>query len=275
MESRIKHWRLWVAYDGTDFVGWQKQPTGVSVEGEILKALKNLTGEDVEITVGGRTDSGVHARAQACSFDLLSRFDERSMVTALAAKLPKSISIWKADEMDAAFDARRHAVGKRYIYRIHTGATHDPFAYKYAWHVKGKLDVEKMREAARYLVGDLDYESFRSSSCSAKHARRYLWQVGIVEHRDGIQIDVRGNAFCHNQIRIIAGTLVDVGLCKFSPDDVKTMLDAKDRTKSGRTAPPHGLTLDQIYYPDCMADAEIPNGAHFPRYPVTKTSWPF
>lgn len=269
------HWRLWIAYDGTDFVGWQKQPTGMSVESELLRAVHDLTGQDVTITVAGRTDAGVHARAQACSFDLESRFDERTFLTGLESKLPKSISVSRADVLDAEFDARRHAVGKRYIYRVHNDVAHDPFTYKYAWHLKRPLNLEKMRQAAQHLEGDLDFESFRSSSCTAAHARRYLWKVAVECVRDNIHFDIRGNAFCHNMVRIIVGTLVDVGSGKYRPEDVKEMLEAKDRTHSGKTAPAYGLTLDQIYYPDNLGDAGIPEDAEFPRYPVTKTSWPF
>jgi len=265
------NWRLWISYDGTDFCGWQKQPGQRSVEGELLKALKSLTGQEVEITVGGRTDAGVHARLQACSVSFESDFDSRRLILAFAAKLPRDIVVVGADKIFEKFDARSYAVGKRYVYKIKNSLASSPFVYKYAWHVKGNLDLVKMREAAKYLVGELDYESFRSTECGAAHARRYLWQISVSASFD---FDIRGNAFCHNMIRIIVGTLVDVGLGRFEPKDIEVMLEAKDRTQAGKTAPAHGLTLDQIYYPDDLTEAAIPDDAKFPRFPVTKETWP-
>jgi tRNA pseudouridine38-40 synthase len=189
--------------------------------------------------------------------------------------LPKAISVWHADEMPSGFDAKKHAVGKRYVYQILNASARDPFAIHTVWHVRKPLDVAAMREAAKHLVGHLDFESFRSVYCQASHGRRYLWKIDVAKIGDLIKVDVRGNAFCHNQVRIIVGTLVDVGMGRIGASNVSRVLEARDRKLAGRTAPASGLTLEQVYYPDDLGDACIPPDASFPRYPVTQESWPF
>jgi tRNA pseudouridine38-40 synthase len=285
-----KTWRLWVSYLGTSFHGFQKQPGQPSIEQAFLAAFERLIGYAPEITPAGRTDSGVHARGQVVSCTFESRFDSRTLPLALSHLLGPDIAVYRADEMPEIFNARFHAIGKRYVYRISQNMRAHPFEHAYTWHVASPLNLEAMQEAANYLVGEHDFESFRSSSCVAEHARRYLWKIKIPLNPPfskgeilppfakggpgGISIDIRGNAFCHNQVRIITGTLVEVGLGKYSPERVKEILLAKDRTLAGRTAPAHGLTLEEVYYPDDLSRAEIPEGAKFPRYPVTNETWP-
>ncbi len=276
-----KTWRLWVSYLGTSFHGFQKQPGQPSVEQAFLTAFERLIGYAPEITPAGRTDSGVHARGQVISCTFESRFDSRTLPLALSHVLGPDISVYRADEMPEAFNARFHAIGKRYVYRISQNTRVHPFEHKYTWHVASALNLEAMQQAANYLVGEHDFESFRSSSCMAEHARRYIWKIAVSPLSTGwrgvggeVSVDIRGNAFCHNQVRIITGTLVEVGLGKYSPERVKEILLAKDRTLAGRTAPAHGLTLEEVYYPDDLSSAEIPEGARFPRYPVTNETWP-
>lgn len=271
------NWRLSLAYDGTDYVGWQKQNNGVSVQALLEKAIDDLAGQKVEVMVAGRTDSGVHARGQVCNVSFKSRFDSQKLLLAFRAKLPKSISVFRAFEMPENFNARRHAIGKRYVYRIYSSLAHDPFSYKYAWHVKHELDIESMQRAATYLVGEHDYESFRSSQCVSSHARRYLWKLDVTkqENSANIEIEIRGNAFCHNMVRIISGTLVEVGRGKMKVESIPEILQARKRAFAGKTAPPNGLTLEEIYYPDSLENAEIPASAKFPRFPPNEETWPF
>lgn len=271
----MTHYRIWIAYDGTHFSGWQLQKGQRTVQEAIHAAFLHITQKEVAVRVAGRTDSGVHARAQAFDCDLDVEWDTRKLLLALNSTLPKDVAVRRVDVMPEGFDARRHAVGKRYIYRILPGSARDPFVMPYVWHMPKPIDIKAMHEAAQYLVGNLDFESFRSSICDAAHALRYLWRVNVEQHGEEIRIDVRGNAFCHNQVRIMAGTLVDIGQGRFAPSDVPQMLAARDRTKAGKTAPPHGLVLDCIYYPDDLSHAEIPEGAKFPRFPVTPETWPF
>ncbi|MEM7496275.1 MAG: hypothetical protein AAF471_09305, partial [Myxococcota bacterium] len=136
-------------------------------------------------------------------------------------------------------------------------------------------DVERMRYAAAYLVGDHDFAGFRSAACTAAHARRFLWRVAVQRDDRGIQVDVRGNAFCHHMVRIIVGTLTAVGRGKLRSDDIPTILAARCRARAGPTAPARGLTLQQVYYPDNLEQAKIPPDARFPRYPVSRETWPW
>ena len=268
-------WRLWVAYLGTPYVGWQKQPGLPSIESALQEAFLQLTSMSPELVAAGRTDSGVHAQGQVVSCRFESRFDSHKLRLALSSALPRQISVWKADEMPHGFHAKRQSIGKRYLYRIHPGPTSSPFSWETSWHIRQPLDLQAMQEAAAFFIGEHDFESFRSANCQAAHARRYIWQVELSIDKNLIVVDIRGNAFCHNMVRIMVGTLVDVGYGKIKPHDVKSILEAKDRTLAGKTAPPHGLTLDTIYYPDDLTSSNIPKDAKFPRYPVTKDTLPW
>lgn len=267
---QLKTWRLWISYLGTDFVGFQKQPGQRSIESALQEALLKLTAQTPIVTGAGRTDAGVHARGQVVSCSFESRFDSRTLPVALSHYLGPAICVYQADEMRISFDAKRQSIGKRYVYRINASGKLHPFKNLYTWDLRQKLDLGAMREAAAYLIGEHDFESFRSVHCMAAHAKRYVWMISLSDS----EIDIRGNAFCHNMVRIIVGTLVDVGLGKLKPMDIPVILAKRDRTQAGRTAPAHGLTLEEVYYPDNLEQAEIPDGAIFPRYPVTRESWP-
>lgn len=274
MERRLVTWRLLVAYHGRRFVGFQAQEGGRSVQGELDRALSALAGEPVRVRGAGRTDAGVHARGQVVSVRFASRVPPEKMVLAAASQLDDDLSVVRADEMFDAFNAKRHSIGKRYIYRVHTAAWRDPFRGSTSWHVRHRLDVDAMMQAARAFVGELDFESFRSQHCDAAHARRFLWKSEVREEDGQILYEVRGNAFCRHMVRCLAGTLVDVGRGRYSPDDMTRLLAARDRTQAGVTAPAHGLTMEEVYYPDAVAHAGIPAGATFPGWPVTPESWP-
>lgn len=269
--TQPKTWRLWMSYLGTGFAGFQKQPGLHTLESALQEALFKLTGQSPVLTPAGRTDAGVHARGQVVSCRFESHFDARTLPPALSHFVGPDISVYRADEMPEIFDAQRQSIGKRYVYRINKLASLHPFNRLFAWDIRQSLDLDAMQEAANYLVGEHDFESFRSVHCVAAHARRYLWMIRVTPE---IHIDIRGNAFCHNMARIITGTLVDVGLHKLSPTDIPVILAQRDRTAAGRTAPPEGLSLEEVYYPDDLSKAEIPKDAVFPRYPVTQESWP-
>lgn len=274
--EKLEHtWRLWVSYNGARYCGWQFQPNDPSIQIQLQNALHHLTGQDVVLTVAGRTDAGVHAKRQVVSCRFASRFDPQKLVMAFSTQLPEDIVVTRADIVPIGFDAKKHSIGKRYVYRIWQRLAKDPFESQTSWHVKKELDISSMQQAAHCLQGDHDFESFRSANCQAAHARRYIWKVAVEKQDNFVTIDVRGNAFCHNMVRIIVGTLVDVGLGKKSAEDVKNILAAKDRTIAGKTAPAGGLFLWDVYYPDDLSMAKIPNDAKFPRFPVTQESWPF
>ncbi len=272
---RTVTWRLWLAYRGDETHGFQQQSHCRTVQQVLQEALARLAHEPVVVTAAGRTDAGVAACGQAVSCRLTSRLDARKMVLALAHLLPPDVSVWRADEMPQGFDARRHSIGKRYIYRIEQTLAGSPFDVSLCWRLPARLDLEQMQRAAGYLVGDHDFGSFRSVLCTAAHAQRFLWRVAVHRYARGLQVDVRGNAFCHHMVRIIVGTLASVGRGKLRADDISAILAACCRQQAGPTAPARGLTLQQVYYPDDLEQAEIPHGACFPRYPVSKETWPW
>lgn len=231
------------------------------------ETLTALSPEPVRVRAAGRTDSGVHARGQLVSATFRTRVPPGKMVLAAGAHLPDDVAIVRADVVDDGFDARRDSIAKRYVYRLHNHAARDPLDGDQRWHVRGALDVAAMRVAASALVGEHDFEAFRAADCQAAHARRYLWRVDVDDQRPLVTIDVRGNAFCKNQVRIIAGTLVDVGRGRLPAAAVAAILAARDRRQAGVTAPAQGLTLEEVYLADDAARAGIPADARFPGWP--------
>lgn len=270
----MQFFRLHIAYDGSAFSGFQAQDNGRTVEDELQKALFAITGQKISLRVAGRTDAGVHAGGQVVSCAINTTIKPRNLTLALLTKLPPDISVWRIDSMPEGFDARMHSIGKLYIYRLDQSLVPHILWRHRAWHMKKPLHTEAMRDAARYLVGEHDFSSFRSVHCEAQHAIRYIWNISLEVHAPLIEIHIKGNAFCLNMVRIIVGTLVEVGQGKRRPEAIKEILDARDRKKAGITAKAHGLSLERIYYPDQLDDAEIPAGAQFPRYPVSPSSWP-
>jgi tRNA pseudouridine38-40 synthase len=246
------------------------------VQAVIETALAQLVGQPVSCRGAGRTDAGVHARGQVISVRLATRITAEKMVFALQSKLPPEISVQSAERLPedwGSFSAKHHSVGKRYVYRVHNDRVHDPFSHTTSWSVREPLDVMAMRTAAHQLVGEHDFEAFRTIHCDAPHARRCLWRVAV-EAGKPITIEVRGNAFCRNMVRIIAGTLVDVGRGRIATDAMPAILASRDRTRAGITAPAHGLTLEEVYYPDTIDRAEVPIGVRFPGYPISGHAWP-
>lgn len=269
-------WRLVVAYHGTRFLGWARQEGERTVQDVLEQALTALAGEGerVRVRAAGRTDAGVHARGQVVSTTFTSRVPVEKMVLAACSQLPDDVSVIRAERMHSSFDAKRHSIGKRYVYRVHNAAWRDPFRDATTWHVRQTLDVAAMKQAAAHFLGERDFESFRSVHCDASHARRYLWRASIDVVDDLVSFEVRGNAFCRHMIRCLMGTLVDVGRGRYRADDVARILLARDRTQAGVTAPAEGLTLEEVYYPDRYAQAEIPSEARFPGFPVEPGDWP-
>jgi tRNA pseudouridine38-40 synthase len=267
--------RLHLSYVGEHFAGFQQQANARSVEGELKAAFKKLTNQDVKLIAAGRTDSGVHARGQVVTATFVTKLNARQLTLALVCKLPKDMAVFKIDQMPLGFDARRQSIGKQYVYRIMQGSVADPFWRGRALHVPQKLDIERMAEAAKLFEGHHDFQSFRGILCRAYHARRFVWHVGVSKVGALIEIDVRGNAFCLNMVRIMVGTIIEVGRGKRSLEAIATALKGSDRNLAGETAKAHGLTLEKVYYPDDLASAKIPQGASFPRYPISSESWPF
>jgi tRNA pseudouridine38-40 synthase len=235
--------RLLVEYDGTDFSGWQRQTAERTVQGTLEEGVLALLGERVEVRGAGRTDAGVHAAGQVAHLSLASRIPAAGLLRGLNTVLPPDVAVVDAADVDDAFDARFTARGKVYRYRIWNHFVRSPLHERTTWHCRQPLDLEAMREAARALCGEHDFRGFRSSDCD-----RLVRRVDIVKRAALVEIDVEATAFLRNMVRILAGTLADVGRGKRDIAAVVRALETGDRAASGVTAPARGLTLMTVIY---------------------------
>lgn len=241
---------LRLAYVGTSFYGWQIQTTLRSVQGELWKALQALD-LDAPMPQGtGRTDAGVHARAQGVLVLTARDWEPYRLMAALNAHLPGDVRVMTAEAAPIGFFPRHHAVAKRYVYKIQEGPAADPFLLDRAWHLYGKepLDRKAMAQAAAHLVGEHDFSSFRAAECSAKTAVRILYKVDLVDRGSALDLVFEGTRFLMHQVRIMTGTLVDVGRGRKSPESISEILAERDRRRSGISAPAQGLYMDQVWY---------------------------
>ena len=248
--------KLIVAYDGTEYSGWQIQPEAPTIEMYLDKAIHELTGENVHVTGASRTDAGVHAYGNVAVFDTESTIPGDRFTFALNRFLPVSIVIQDSWEVSSDFHPRHCNTRKTYEYRILNTAVPLPQKRNFAWHVTGSIDIDKMREAAGYIVGEHDFKSFCCVRTQAESTVRTIYSLEVLQEGSEIIIRIKGNGFLYNMVRIITGTLIQVGKGRFKPEYVKQMLEAKDRTVAGQTAPPQGLTLVGIEYVD-KDDAKI------------------
>jgi len=250
----VRHIRLVVEYDGTGLCGWQRQANGPTVQGHLEDALARLLAHEVSVVGASRTDAGVHARGQVASFRTERAIPLHGVRRGLNSMLPPAIAIADAAEAADDFHPRFSATGKHYRYLLLTRADRSPGWRDRAWHRPGPLDLAAMRGAAAALIGEHDFAAFRAAGCTATRTVRRIDQIEISDLPDArwgeplLAIDVRGNAFLRNMVRIVVGTLVEVGKGVRPPGQVAEILASKDRTKAGLTAPPHGLELVEVRY---------------------------
>ncbi|CAI8822859.1 tRNA pseudouridine synthase A [Brevibacillus sp. IT-7CA2] len=244
----MKRLRCVLAYDGTDFSGFQVQPDQVTVQGEIEAALNRVTGEDIQVFGSGRTDAGVHARGQVIHFDTSSNIPMDKWRFVLNNQLPDSIVIRTVEEVDASFHARFDVQVKEYRYCIDNNPVADVFRHRYADHIRFPLDVDAMQQAAHYLVGEYDFTSFCSAKTFVEDKVRTVYGLTVEKNGDEVWVTCRGNGFLYNMVRIIVGTLVEVGQGKRNPAELREILAACDREKAGKTAPAKGLTMWEVVY---------------------------
>lgn len=244
----MKRVKLTVAYDGTNYCGWQVQPNGITVQEVLNQCLSEFTGENIETIGASRTDAGVHALGNVAVFDTEMRMPGDKFSFALNQRLPEDIRIQKSEEVDADFHPRYVKNQKTYEYRILNCRFPIPTERFYSHFTYIPLDVDKMKEAASYLIGEHDFKSFCGTGAQVKTTVRTVKEIQIEKSGDRITIRITGEGFLYNMVRIIAGTLMDIGGGLYPPEKMKEILEAKDRKKAGPTAPARGLTLMKIQY---------------------------
>ncbi len=244
----MKNIKIILEYDGTGFSGWQFQPNQRTLQGEFEAAVKRISGEDIRVTASGRTDAGVHALGQAVNFKTGSDMDAAAWQGALNHFLPAEMRALEAAEVPEDFNARYCAQGKQYGYIILNRRIPSPLKRNYSWHVPVPLDMDAMKKGAAYLLGEHDFTSFRAVNSDGVNPVRTLRTLEILSDGNRIFFSLEASGFLRHMVRTVVGTLVEVGKGRFAPDDVKGMLDAKDRSRAGPTAPGQGLYLVHVQY---------------------------
>ncbi|MGL5651533.1 MAG: tRNA pseudouridine(38-40) synthase TruA [Paraclostridium sp.] len=245
----MRNIKMTIEYDGSRYKGFQRlKDNDNTIQGKIEDVLSKMADEKIEIIGSGRTDMGVHAYNQVANFKTNSNLSVKKINDYLNNYLPEDIVIKTVEEVDERFHSRYNVKQKVYLYKINNSKTQDVFLRKYSTYIEKPLDIELMKKASEYLVGEHDFTSFASSKSKKKSNVREIHSITINKNKDMIDIFVEGNGFLYNMVRIIAGALIEVGLNKKTPEDIKLMLDAKDRSKSSDTAPAKGLYLYSVKY---------------------------
>lgn len=244
----MKRVMLIVAYDGTEYHGWQVQPNARTIEGELNRCLSELLQEDIQVIGASRTDAGVHAKGNIAVFDTDARMPAEKISYALNQRLPKDIVIQKSCQVDADFHPRHCDTRKTYSYHIYRGEFPMPLRTRYSYFTYVPLDVTKMREAAALFLGEHDFKSFCSANTQVESTVRTIEFLDVTEDDRELVITIRGNGFLYNMVRIIAGTLVDVGRGFLAVEDIPNILKACNRERAGQTLPACGLVLEKYEF---------------------------
>lgn len=255
-ENQKKRIMLTVAYDGTRYCGWQVQPNGVSVAGVINETLRELLGKEISVIGASRTDAGVHALCNIAVFDTCSPIPGEKMSYALNQRLPEDIRITGSKEVAGDFHPRHTAACKTYEYHIVNTPFPNPVKRLYSHFIHAELDVAAMQEAAAWLVGEHDFKSFCTVGAQVTSTVRKITDLQVFRQEDEIVVRVTGTGFLYNMVRIIVGTLLDVGFGRKKPEDMPGILAAKNRGAAGSTAPAKGLILTKYIFPEAAEEAE-------------------
>ena len=244
----MRNIKLVIEYDGKSFNGWQKQPNKLNIQGEIERAIEEITGEKIDLIASGRTDAGVHSLGQVANFKTNSTIDIDKFPYAINSKLKKSILIKSAEEVPERFHSRYSVHSKTYRYTINNSKFGTALYRDMEYHFPIKLDENKMQEASKYFEGEHDFKAFKASGTSSKSSVRTIYKAEVKREGERVIIELTGNGFLYNMVRIIAGTLVDVGTYKILPEDVKNIIEKKERKNAGKTLPAKGLCLVEVQY---------------------------
>ena len=230
-------------------IGWQKQPDKLNIQGTIEKAIEEITGEKIDLTASGRTDRGVHALGQVANFKTNSKIPIDKIPIAINTKLKKSIRILSAEEVDEKFHSRLTCKKKTYRFIINNSEYGTAIYRNLETHISIKLDIEKMKKAVKHFEGEHDFKAFKASGTSSKSSIRTIYKADVLQMpNDRIYLELTGNGFLYNMVRIIAGTLVDVGTGKIEPKEIKNIIKSEKRENAGKTLPPQGLYLVKVEY---------------------------
>ena len=244
----MRNIKLTIEYDGKEFNGWQKQPDKLNIQGTIEQAINMITGEEVTLNASGRTDAKVHALGQVANFKTNSKIPIDKFAIAINTKLKRSIRIIKAEEVDERFHSRLTCKKKTYRYIINNSEYGTAIYRNLETNISNKLDEEKMNEASKYFIGEHDFKAFKASGTSSKSSVRTIYDAKVIRKDERIIIEITGNGFLYNMVRIISGTLVEVGEGKRKPEDIKEIIESKKRENAGKTLPPQGLYLVSVEY---------------------------
>lgn len=245
----MRNIRLKIQYDGSRYLGWQRLGNSdMTIQGKLEDVISRMTGEDISIIGSGRTDAGVHARGHISNFTTSSDMALTEMKTYMNHYLPKDIVIWDISEAPERFHSRYNVKGKKYSYYIWTGEVQPPFIRKYSWHMKERLDQEKIKEASAKLMGTHDFIGFSSLKKTKKSTVRRLDSIEFEMDGDMLVLSFIGNGFLYNMVRILTGTLLDIGSGKVNLEMIEEIFKSGIRSEAGITVPPHGLFLEEVYY---------------------------
>lgn len=253
----MRRYKLIISYDGTNYAGWQVQNTGLAIQPLVQKALETTLRHPLDLTGSGRTDAGVHALGQVAHFDTDVSVTNGKLRLSLNALLPPDIRIMNIEEVDPTFHARYTAESKIYHYHLHLEATHDPFTRLYRYRVPGSLNWDSIHKAIPHLLGTHNFTSFANEPGKGSASRdpvRTLLRLDCIPQKGGIRLEFEANGFLYKMVRNITGTLLDIGAGRIQPEEIPFIFEAKDRKRAGACAPPHGLFLVRVLYPNSSTD---------------------
>ncbi|MGL5614863.1 MAG: tRNA pseudouridine(38-40) synthase TruA [Sarcina sp.] len=244
----MRNIKLVIEYDGTKFCGWQRQVKERTIQGTLERAISKITGEEIDVIGSSRTDSGVHAKAFIANFKTNSRIPSIKFKDAINTKLPGDVVIIDSEEVTEDFHARYCSKGKTYCYTILNRYEPSALERNYVMHFRGRLDIESMREACKYFIGKHDFEAFRTLGSSVKTTVRTVTDLHIEIEGDKIKVFISADGFLYNMVRIIVGTLIQVGLGRIEPVEIEKIIKSKDRKKAGKSVESQGLCLEKVFY---------------------------